>query len=89
MPDANTATPASTDNFIAARYVTEFELAAMLGLNVRTLRRWWAERSGPPVTKIGKFTYYQKSAVERWLAQREQRPCRSSRSRRARSGVAA
>jgi predicted DNA-binding transcriptional regulator AlpA len=82
MPEANTTTPAPADNFIAARYVTEFDLAAMLGLNVRTLRRWWAERTGPPVTKIGKFTYYQKSAVERWLSQREQRPCRTRVRRR-------
>jgi hypothetical protein len=81
MPEVNSTAPAPADNFIARGFVTEFELAAMLGLNVRTLRRWWAERTGPPVTKVGKFTYYAKSSVERWLSQREQKPCRSSRRR--------
>ena len=54
-------------------------LAAELDVCTKTLDRWKALGVGPPVTKIGRKTYYSHSGVAAWLQEREQR--NSSRKR--------
>jgi hypothetical protein len=60
-------------------YLTEIQLAGLLKKDVRTLRRWDAERTGPPRTRAGKTILYRKSAVALWLEQNESRPLRRAR----------
>lgn len=57
-------------------YVRERELANMLGVNRRTIRRWELFREGPPRTKIGRQVYYRLEAVYEWMKSREQQPRR-------------
>jgi hypothetical protein len=68
---ADTATAAS--DFLRD-YFTEKQLAHVLDRNTRTLRRWYAERTGPPRIRVGRKILYRKSAVSLWLAQNESRP---------------
>jgi hypothetical protein len=65
----------ATIGSMISNYFSEEELASELHKNVRTLRRWAARREGPPVTKIGRDTFYRRAAVAEWLAAQE-RPAR-------------
>ncbi len=53
-------------------YYTEDSLARALQVTVRTIRRWRKERTGPPVTRVGRRVIYSKDSVRAWLASREQ-----------------
>lgn len=64
------------DTRLLDEYLTKDEAADELDINVRTLNRWWAERRGPPRTKIGARVYYRRSAVRDWLAAQETMPTR-------------
>jgi Helix-turn-helix domain len=48
-------------------YVTEGELAGLLGITVSTLKRWRRLRRGPPFTKFGDRLAYRREAFEEWL----------------------
>lgn len=54
------------------RYLDERELADMLGVSPRTLRRWREGGSGPPFVAAGGRVRYRLASVERWAQQREQ-----------------
>lgn len=45
--------------------------AKLLGVSVRTLRRWRKLGYGPATTWIGRFPYYTQAAHERFLAAQE------------------
>jgi hypothetical protein len=47
-------------------------LAAELDVCTKTLDRWKALGIGPPVTKIGRKTYYSRTGVTVWLQEQEQ-----------------
>jgi len=47
----------SSENLLEG-YVSRAELAQQLGRNERTLIRWEEERTGPPVTRIGRKVLY-------------------------------
>ncbi len=49
------------------------DLAAMLGVCVRTIERIDLEGRGPAQTRIGKGVRYHPRDVERWLEERRQR----------------
>ena len=53
------------------------EVAALLGVSLRTLSRWHALRVGPARCKVGRTVLYRKKAVESWLALNETQPTRS------------
>ncbi|MCK7581538.1 MAG: helix-turn-helix domain-containing protein [Chromatiales bacterium] len=61
---------------IRENYLTKDEAAEELGVTARTLDRWFAERIGPPRTKIGKLVLYRKAALVDWVAKREECPIR-------------
>lgn len=52
------------------------EVAALLGVSLRTLSRWHALRVGPARCKVGRTVLYRKKAFESWLAQNETHPTR-------------
>ena len=47
------------------------EAAALLGISLRTLRRWRQMREGPPWVPIGRKIVYRTQALRAWLAARE------------------
>lgn len=52
-------------------YNSKVEQARELNVSTRTLDRWWAERRGPPRTKIGKQVMYRKDSTAKWLLSKE------------------
>lgn len=61
---------------LLANYLSESELAAELGVTVRSVQLWRQKRQGPPWTKLGQRVFYRRSAFTEWLLSREQRPVR-------------
>jgi hypothetical protein len=55
-------------------YVTPNQLAQSIGVSVRTLSRWHAQRIGPPRCSVGKLILYRVPAVRAWMAEREFNP---------------
>ena len=53
-------------------WISRLDLATELGLSVDTLRRWEAQRTGPPCVRAGRKVYYRRAAVEDWLEEQEQ-----------------
>jgi hypothetical protein len=54
-------------------YITPVQLAAELGITLRTLRRWEQMRIAPPRTAIERQIFYKISSVKAWMESREQR----------------
>jgi transposase len=52
-------------------WISRLNLALELGLSVDTLRRWEAQRTGPPCVRAGRKVYYRRDAVQDWLQQQE------------------
>ena len=52
------------------------EVAAYLGVPVKTMHKWSYIREGPPSFKVGRHLRYDPAAVRRWLVE----DCRSDRS---------
>lgn len=49
------------------RYLSADEVAHLLRVSMRTLRRWRTLRVGPPGVKVGRSYIYQASGVMGWL----------------------
>jgi excisionase family DNA binding protein len=47
--------------------LTEQDAAALLQVQLSTLRRWHREGTGPPCLEIGRQVRYRRAAIERWL----------------------
>jgi excisionase family DNA binding protein len=58
---------ATTD---AARLMRPDEVAAFLGIPLRTIYRWRTRREGPSSYRIGRHIRYRVDDVERWLEER-------------------
>lgn len=57
-------------------YLSVIETSKLLGVSIRTLNRWSAQRVGPPRIKIGRAVRYRPDAVHEWMAANEQQPVR-------------
>ena len=57
----------------AAPLLTPGDLAAELGLPVRTLEMWRYRGTGPRFVKIGRHVRYRRPDVDRWLNSRTSR----------------
>jgi predicted site-specific integrase-resolvase len=51
--------------------LSKAQAASLLGVSERTLTRWHAEGSGPPVIKQGRKSYYFRQSVLGWLKAKE------------------
>lgn len=51
-------------------------VAEQLGISLRTLNRWHAQRVGPARCKVGRTVLYRKASVDIWLEQNETHPVR-------------
>jgi predicted DNA-binding transcriptional regulator AlpA len=54
--------------------LTERQAAELLQISPRTLRRWRYEKSGPPVSYVGKSPRYLRSEVLEWVRTRREPP---------------
>ena len=52
-------------------WISRTDLAQQLDVTESTLRRWEAERRGPPCVRAGRKIYYRRSAVLDWLEEQE------------------
>lgn len=67
---------------LLADLISREQLASVLDLTSDTLARWEARRLGPPCTRIGRKTFYRRTAVQEWIrAQEQAHPLRKSRGR--------
>ena len=64
--------PRSAASGLLGGWISRLDLALELGLTVDTLRRWEAQRFGPPCVRAGRKVYYRRAAVEEWLEEQEQ-----------------
>jgi Helix-turn-helix domain len=62
-------------------YVSQGELAEQLNLSPRSLQRWARQRTGPPITYLGRIPYYRKASMRAWMLSLE-RPMVRDRSRK-------
>jgi excisionase family DNA binding protein len=60
-------------------YLTAEDVAALLQVSTKTVRRWAAADATMPVLKIGAVTRFPRERLERWLRGREQGPGRPRR----------
>ena len=64
--------PTAKPRTLMSGWISRLDLATELGLSVDTLRRWEAQRMGPPCVRAGRKVYYRRAAVEDWLEEQEQ-----------------
>jgi predicted DNA-binding transcriptional regulator AlpA len=53
-----------------AHLLNEYQVAAILGVSVATVRRWRLLRQGPKYLKIGAAVRYKHQDLDSWLASR-------------------
>ncbi len=58
---------APTDETGLEGYLRPPQLAERLGVSLRTLNRWHAERTGPPRITRGRLVLYRLEALHQWL----------------------
>ena len=75
MPD-----PKDKPSTLLNGWINRVDLAIELGLSVDTLRRWEAQRRGPPCIRAGRKVYYRRAAIEEWMADQEEAGSRRHRS---------
>ncbi|WP_457646424.1 helix-turn-helix transcriptional regulator [Profundibacter sp.] len=54
-------------------WISRADLAQELGVTTGTLARWATERTGPPLVRVGRRVFYRRSAVRKWLIERERK----------------
>ena len=47
--------------------LTPSDLAALIGVDARTLAAWRAKGAGPDVTRLGRAIFYRRSDVVTWI----------------------
>jgi DNA-binding transcriptional MerR regulator len=81
MIAAGTSARTATDGLLSG-WISRLDLAVELGLTIDTLRRWEAQRFGPPCVRAGRKVYYRRDAVHDWLQLQEVPSPRRARGRR-------
>jgi hypothetical protein len=56
---------------VGESFLTPVQLSRLLGISIRTLGRWHAEKRGPARISIGQVILYRASAVRAWLRHNE------------------
>jgi hypothetical protein len=65
-------TPKENPRKLLVGWISRLDLALELDVSVDTLRRWEAQRTGPPCVRAGRKVYYRRGAIEDWLEEQEQ-----------------
>jgi len=61
---------ARRDTKVPDRLLGPEEVAAFLGVPLRTIYRWRSQREGPRGYRVGRHVRYRLDDVERWLSDR-------------------
>jgi Helix-turn-helix domain len=69
--EQQSAVPSTVHASILSEVIPEKQLARELTVHYKTLRRWHAERAGPPRITIGRRLFYSRAAVLEWLEKRQ------------------
>jgi hypothetical protein len=77
----NTKGGRDTSRALLNGWISRSDLAQELEVTEGTLRRWTAERWGPPCIRAGRKIFYRRSTVMEWLEDQE-----AADNRRARRG---
>ena len=64
---------------VLSGWISRADLARELEVTEGTLRRWAAERWGPPCIRAGRKVFYRRSAVVEWLEDKEAADLRRAR----------
>jgi hypothetical protein len=67
----SSASPANESGALLSGWISRADLARQLQVTEGTLRRWEAQRWGPPCVRAGRKIYYRRSAVLEWMEERE------------------
>ena len=62
------------DNMVQQRFLSESDVALLLGMSVKTLQKHRHESRGLPYVKIGRAVRYDVQAVESWINQKRVEP---------------
>jgi predicted DNA-binding transcriptional regulator AlpA len=60
------------------RFLTPADLAAILGVPVKTLYEWRYTGAGPPGFRVGRYLRYDPVAVRRWVDQQAENDPRAA-----------
>lgn len=61
-------------NDLSSQFMSEADVASLLGVSVQATREWRTRRVGPPYIKTGKRVLYRAEAVRAYLLDRERDP---------------
>jgi excisionase family DNA binding protein len=64
-------------------YLRRQDVAARLGVSVRTVERWALDGGGPPMVVVGNIRFYPESDLEAWLRSRLSASTSNAQARRA------
>ena len=78
----------SASTATCAVWLSQRQLAELLGLSERTLERMRGEGSGPPFSKAGRRVLYRMDDIELWLKQRSYINTAEAKRAMAQTGVA-
>jgi hypothetical protein len=70
-PTLPTTRASAVNGTVLDGYLTPQQLAVQLGICERTLARWYAGRTGPPRSVVGRKILYKTASVTAWLAKHE------------------
>jgi len=65
-----------TSESLLEEYLSEDEVAKLVKMKPRTLRRWRQRRDGPPFVPMGRDVLYPKDGFREWLRSRLVNPVR-------------
>jgi predicted DNA-binding transcriptional regulator AlpA len=75
----------STAIALAEKFMSQEEVAELLGVSVATLLRWHHAGKGPPRVKIGRQIYYDATSAEDFMSLEAARGLRTKRRNRGRA----
>lgn len=47
--------------------LSEHDLSALIGVQVRTLQKWRCLKTGPDFVRLGKVVFYRRADIEKWI----------------------
>lgn len=62
----------TTPQPVLSQYLTRKQLAAELGVTVRTISRWRWERKGPPAHRVAGRVLFKRADVMEWIEQQRE-----------------
>jgi predicted DNA-binding transcriptional regulator AlpA len=68
FPETSVPCPRSEKLRDTFALLSEADLAALIGVDPRTLTVWRCQKRGPDVVKLGRAIFYRRADVDAWIA---------------------